>query len=200
MLYSDLSPEEKLKLYAEYSIPKEEGTKFLEKKANALKESIPSEEKPIEYKRTVTSDKNAITKEIDESDFEAPAKEYLKRLAKMESGYNVNIMNPYKYFGLYQIGKPYAKQFGYKQEDLKNNSKLQHSLALKGADFNTKGLEGYIGKSYNGIPLNKWNMAAAAHLGGKGNLMKLLSGKIEDFKDANGTSIISRLKLFADIV
>lgn len=43
-------------------------------------------------------------------------------------------------------------------------------------------------------------MAAAAHLGGKGNLIKYLNGEIDDFKDAYGTSLLSRLKEFEDIV
>lgn len=199
MYYSDLSPEEKLKLYAEYSMPKEQGNEFLEQKAKALKQSIPKEEKPIEYKKKKTKDSNAITTEIDSLNVSNQDKEYLKRLAKLESGYNVNIKNPYGYVGLYQIGKDYAKQFNHTQEELYDNSKLQHELALKGVDFNTKGLEKYIGTTYEGIPLTRWNLAAAAHLGGKGNLMKLLSGKIDDFKDANGTSIKSRLKIFGDI-
>ena len=63
----------------------------------------------------------------------------------------------------------------------------------------TYAFEKYYGTTFNGIKLNKWNLAAAAHLGGRGTLNKLLRGDIKDFADANGTTVISRLKEFEDI-
>ncbi len=204
MLYRDLSPEEKIKLYAEASMSKEEGDEYLKKKAEMLKSNIPEpKDKEVkEYKgqKQYKKQNNEITKEIDSLDIEEPAKEYLKRLGYLESRYQVNITNPYGYMGLYQFGDPYLKTFGYKKSDIKDNSKLQHELALKGVGFNTKGLEKYFGKTKDGIKLNKYNLAAAAHLGGKGNLMKYLSGEIEDFSDAYGTSLKSRLKEFEDVI
>ena len=44
-------------------------------------------------------------------------------------------------------------------------------------DINTKGLEKYYGSTFKGIKLNKHNLAAAAQLGGRGTVNKLLSGR-----------------------
>lgn len=204
MLYKDLSPEEKIRLYAEATMTKDEGDQYLKKKAEELKAQVESPDKKVvkEYKtkKQYKKQNNEITREIDNLDIEDPAKEYLKRLGYLESRYNVNITNPYGFMGLYQFGDPYLKTFGYKKSDIKDNSMLQHELALRGVDFNTKGLENFFGKTKDGIKLNKYNMAAAAHLGGKGNLIKYLNGEIDDFKDAYGTSLLSRLKEFEDIV
>lgn len=207
--YSKLSAQEKMDLYLKQKTLAPEEYDKIEKEIFAKKiipESSAMPEKQTEPKRITPfkdknylNTKNEITNEIENLSISPQDKEYLKRMAYKESRYNVNIENPYHYFGLYQMGKDYLTQFGKTKADIKDNSMLQHELALKGANFNTKGLEKYYGTTFNGIKLNKWNLAAAAHLGGRGTLNKWLRGDIKDFADANGTTIVSRLKEFEDI-
>lgn len=206
--YSKLSAQEKMDLYLKQLTLAPEEYDKLEKEISA-KKILPETSdtlQPITPKKVqgfkdkgYLNTKNKITNEIENLSILPQDKEYLKRMAYKESRYNVNIENPYHYFGLYQMGKDYLTQFGKTKADIKDNSMLQHELALKGANFNTKGLEKYYGTTFNGIKLNKWNLAAAAHLGGRGTLNKWLRGDIKDFADANGTTIVSRLKEFEDI-
>ena len=207
--YSKLSAQEKMDLYLKQKTLAPEEYDKIEKEISAKKiipegsdiTNQPSPPKKLSgFKdKGYLNTKNKITSEIENLPVSPQDKEYLKRLAYKESRYNVNIENPHHYFGLYQMGNDYLTQFGKTKSDIKDNSMLQHDLALKGANFNTKGLEKYYGTTFNGIKLNKWNLAAAAHLGGRGTLNKLLRGDIKDFADANGTTIISRLKEFEDI-
>ena len=117
----------------------------------------------------------------------------------MESGYNPKIRNQFGYMGLYQFGKPALQAVKMTEDEYINDSQKQHKAALRLMDINTKGLEKYYGSTFNGIKLNKHNLAAAAQLGGRGTVNKLLSGKINDFKDGNGISIFKYLKLFENI-
>lgn len=145
------------------------------------------------------NDKNNIVNEINSLNIDDKDKRYLRKLSKMESGYNPKIRNQFGYMGLYQFGKPALQAVKMTEDEYINDSQKQHKAALRLMDINTKGLEKYYGSTFNGIKLNKHNLAAAAQLGGRGTVNKLLSGKINDFKDGNGISIFKYLKLFENI-
>ena len=76
---------------------------------------------------------------------------------------------------------------------------LQHEAALKVANMNNKGLSKYYGKTINGIKLSPYNLAAAAHLIGKRDLINVLEGEKSDVKDANQVSLFKYLKDFENI-
>lgn len=52
------------------------------------------------------NDKNNIVNEINSLNIDDKDKRYLRKLSKMESGYNPKIRNQFGYMGLYQFGKP----------------------------------------------------------------------------------------------
>lgn len=197
--YSQLKPEEKIDLWLKQKNLSDDSYKKVEEDILAKEIMDSSKQKDIKPIKQKSYPKNHITAEIDNMGIDNQQKEYLKLLGKLESGYNSQIENKQGYAGLYQFGADALSAVGLTKNQYINDSMLQHGAALKLANINTRGLEKYYGKTFNGILLNKYNLAAAAHLGGRGNLNKLLSGKITDFKDANGTSIISRLKLFENI-
>ena len=57
----------------------------------------------------------------------------------------------------------------------------------------------YYGKTINGIKLSPYNLAAAAHLIGKGDLINILEGRKSDVKDTNQVSLFKYLKDFENI-
>ena len=205
MDYTKLSPQEKMELYLKNkSLSPEEYGKF-EQNLIAKGDTQPDDKSQLGFQDyafkdvSFLNDKNNIVNEINSLNIDEKDKRYLRKLSKMESGYNPKIRNQFGYMGLYQFGKPALQAVGMTEDEYINNSQKQHQAALKLMDINTKGLEKYYGSTFNGIKLNKHNLAAAAQLGGRGTVNKLLSGKINDFKDGNGISIFKYLKLFENI-
>lgn len=202
--YTTLSSQEKMDLYLKSKSLSADEYDKLENNLIAKGESqlspIKSQFDDYVFKDiSFLNDKNNITDEIDSLDIDSKDKRYLKKLSKMESGYNPKIRNQFGYMGLYQFGKPALQAVKMTEDEYINDSQKQHKAALRLMDINTKGLEKYYGSTFNGIKLNKHNLAAAAQLGGRGTVNKLLSGKINDFKDGNGISIFKYLKLFENI-
>ena len=205
MDYTKLSPQEKMELYLKNkSLSSEEYDKFeqnLIAKGDVQDDSQnqPSFQNYAFKDVSFLNDKNNIVNEINSLNIDDKDKRYLRKLSKMESGYNPKIRNQFGYMGLYQFGKPALQAVGITEDEYINNSQKQHQAALKLMNINTKGLEKYYGSTFRGIKLNKHNLAAAAQLGGRGTVNKLLSGKINDFKDGNGVSIFKYLKLFENL-
>ena len=205
MDYTKLSPQEKMELYLKNkSLSSEEYDKFeqnLIAKGDVQDDSQnqPSFQNYAFKDVSFLNDKNNIVNEINSLNIDDKDKRYLRKLSKMESGYNPKIRNQFGYMGLYQFGKPALQAVGITEDEYINNSQKQHQAALKLMNINTKGLEKYYGSTFRGIKLNKHNLAAAAQLGGRGTVNKLLSGKINDFKDGNNVSIFKYLKLFENI-
>lgn len=197
--YSQLSPKEKLDLWMQKQNTSEESFSALEDRIAAkqlAKESIPETEE-VTPKVKPVRDQNRITKEIDSLDIEQGAKDYLKRLAKVESSYNPGVVNSHGFMGLYQFKAPSLNTVGMSQADYMASSMNQHKAALTLASKNLSILEPFIGQSIRGIKLTKYNLAAAAHLGGAGHVKEVLMGQRPDFLDGNGTSIFRYLREFS---
>ena len=205
VLYPDLSPQEKYEIWFKKNSTNDNdfesyASDFIEKKQQELlkkqSEGVKSPDDKISKLSTISIKPNQITADIDKLNVDNDAKNYLKRLAKIESGFNPKAINQFGYKGLYQFGDSAFKTLGVNPNDYMNNVQVQHKAALDLANRNVSGLDKYYGQTINGIKLNKYNLAAAAHLAGRGNLLKVLSGRIPDFKDGNGTSIFTYLKKF----
>lgn len=203
--YTTLSSQEKMDLYLKSkSLSADEYAK-LENNLIAKGDAQPDDKSQLGFQDytfkdvSFLNDKNNIVNEINSLNIDDKDKRYLRKLSKMESGYNPKIRNQFGYMGLYQFGKPALQAVKMTEDEYINDSQKQHKAALRLMDINTKGLEKYYGSTFNGIKLNKHNLAAAAQLGGRGTVNKLLSGKINDFKDGNGISIFKYLKLFENI-
>ena len=193
-LYADLSPEEKINLWTKQQALDSKAYQEEEKSyLNAVKQ------KEIAKPKYEIKDKNKITQEIDSLSIDDRDKNYLKLLAKKESGFQPTIVNRLGYSGLYQFGSSALSAVNMSRDKYMSNSMLQHEAALKLARLNNKGLEKYYNKTINGIKLSPYNLAAAAHLVGKGDLINVLEGRKADVKDANKVSLFKYLKDFENI-
>lgn len=167
MDYTKLSPQEKMELYLKNkSLSPEEYGKF-EQNLIAKGDAQVDDKNQLGFQDyafkdvSFLNDKNNIVNEINSLNIDEKDKRYLRKLSKMESGYNPKIRNQFGYMGLYQFGKPALQAVGMTEDEYINNSQKQHQAALKLMDINTKGLEKYYGSTFRGIKLNKHNLAAA---------------------------------------
>ena len=134
-------------------------------------------------------------------------KDYLVKLANMESSFNPIIKNKYGYEGLYQFGDSALRAVGMTRQDLRSGTLNQHIAALRLAEENEKALGNlasqYIGKEYRGVKVTKNGIRAAAHLLGAGSVQDWFRGTTRTdiarngFVDGNGTHITEYFKLFA---
>ena len=196
----NLSPQEKIDLWFQQNQLKED--EFEKVRDRILsKELIQQSEIPENQSQGLSSvpEQNKITKEIDSMGFDNKYSNYLKKLAKIESGYRPGITNKHGYGGLYQFGESALQTVGQTRDQYMGNTKNQHIAAITLAEKNTQGLDYLYGKTFNGIKLNKYNLAAAMHLGGRKNVLAVLNGEMPDFQDGNGTSIFKYLRLFENI-
>ena len=196
----NLSPQEKIDLWFQQNqLPENEFEKVRDKILS--KELIESSEISDQQSSKLSSvpEKNKITEEIDSMGFDNKQSNYLKKLAKVESGFRPGITNQYGYGGLYQFGKSALSTVGQTRDQYMGNTKNQHIAALTLAEKNSNGMDGFYGKTINGIKLNKYNLAAAMHLVGKGGVLDVLEGRLPDKKDGNGTSMFTYLKLFENV-
>lgn len=196
----NLSPQEKIDLWFQQNQLKEDEFEKVRDKILS-KELIQQSEIPENQYQGLSSvpEQNKITKEIDSMGFDNKQSNYLKKLAKIESGYRPGIVNEHGYGGLYQFGKTALATVGQSRDQYMGNSKNQHIAALTLAEKNSNGMDGFYGKTINGIKLNKYNLAAAMHLVGKSGVLDVLEGRLPDKKDGNGTSMFTYLKLFENI-
>lgn len=153
--------------------------------------------------KKITKSQKEILDSIDNTGYDSDVKDYLKLLAYKESRFDPNVINKYNYKGLYQFGNKALEWTKTKVKDYISDINVQHAAAVELRRLNTIGLDKYIGKTFGGITMTKNNMAAAAHLGGRGNLMKFINsnGK-NDFKDGKEgdkyrTPISHYLKVFS---
>lgn len=156
-----------------------------------------------DFKNGLSDKHKAILDSIDHTNYDDETKDYLKLLAYKESRLRPDVTNKYGYTGLYQFGKSALKAVGISKDDYSNSVSKQHEAAAKLRALNLSKLEKYVGKTYGGITMTRNNLAAAAHLGGEGNLIKFIKsdGKI-DFKDGrvgdkHRTPISHYLKFFS---
>ncbi len=147
--------------------------------------------------KTIAPKQKEVIDSIDNTKFDPEMKKYLKLLAYRESDYDPTAKNQFGYVGLYQFGKEALDWTGIKKSDYLSNINTQHEAAAKLGELNFKGLEDYVGRTIDGIRMTKSGLMAAAHLGGRGNLLKFIKSDGKDiFKDGNGLPITSYLKYF----
>ena len=153
--------------------------------------------------------------------------EFFRALRDRESSNDYTVKNQYGYLGAYQFGEAALIDLGYVKRDnnaydnkfnggftgknnidsvadFLNNPVVQNAAAAEWFELLWKridyyGLESYAGQSLNGVALTKTGMIAASHLLGTGGLRTFIkSGGTDAGSDANNTSIVEYLELFAD--
>lgn len=127
---------------------------------------------------------------------------FLDKLGFTESNNNYEKVNRLGYMGKYQFGKSTLKLLDIKttKKEFLSNPELQEYAVTRLLEENKKTLRRFIkkydGKIVHGVYVTESGILAAAHLGGAGNVAKWFrSGK--DFKDGNGTSIVTYMKKFS---
>lgn len=134
--------------------------------------------------------------EIDQTD------SFLDAIAFSESSNRYKVTNRWGYMGKYQFHKQTLKDLGYKvsKREFLNSPELQEQAMMDLLLSNKKALgyriQKWEGKIIEGIEITESGILAAAHLGGVGNLINFMENG-EDFKDANGTSLVKYLTKFS---
>lgn len=143
--------------------------------------------------------RNDFTDQIDEvKHWSDEDKTYLKILAYLESGFNVQAKNRFGYMGAYQFGTAALHDVGLDEESyMASGPTGQQDAAIRYGKQNIKQFYKYIGKQVGGITLTRNGLMAASHLLGQGNLKKYLEsdGK-EVFVDGNNVPITAYLEQF----
>lgn len=129
---------------------------------------------------------------------------FKEKLAFKESQGRYNVVNRFGYIGKYQFGKNTLRVLGITDtESYLHNPKLQEKSFDALLSINKYMLRHEIKKYDNqiisGVKITESGILAAAHLGGAGSVLKFLksSGQSE-FRDGNGTSVKTYLRMFAD--
>lgn len=135
---------------------------------------------------------------IDRKDHSA----FLNKIGHVESGNRYSIVNRWGYMGKYQFGLETLKSLDIdtSKKEFLSSPMLQEKAMEKLLKENKMTLRRYIkkydGKVIHGVYVTESGILAAAHLGGAGNVAKWFR-KGADFKDANGTSIVTYMKKFS---
>lgn len=127
---------------------------------------------------------------------------FLEDIGHKESSGRYKVVNRYGYMGKYQFGATTLKGLGYSvtKKEFLNSPKLQEEAMQKLLEHNKKRLQKYIdkyeGEVVHGVYITESGILAAAHLGGAGNVRKFFR-KGSNFKDGNGTSIVTYMEKFS---
>lgn len=126
---------------------------------------------------------------------------FREALGKSESGGDYTKVNDLGYTGKFQWGEARLADFNkamgtnFTLEDLKNSPKLQeqaqawHENDIMDYVFN-RGLDYYLGKTVDGVPITPQSIIAMSHIGGKDGMATFLeSGGRYNPSDEYGTSI-----------
>ena len=126
---------------------------------------------------------------------------FLNAIGEKESSNRYTVVNRFGYMGKYQFSKNTLKLLDIKvtKNEFLNNPGLQEEAMDRLLTENYKSLKRFIKKYENTmlhvVYITKSGVLAAAHLGGVGNVKKWFRKGI-DFKDGNGTSIITYMNKF----
>lgn len=127
---------------------------------------------------------------------------FLEDIGHKESSGRYDIVNRYGYMGKYQFGATTLKGLGFKvsRTEFLNSPQLQEEAMQRLLAHNKKRLQKYIdkyeGEVVHGVYITESGVLAAAHLGGAGNVRKFFR-KGSNFKDGNGTSIVTYMQKFS---
>jgi len=150
---------------------------------------------------------------------------FLQNLANAESSGNASTVNRYGYLGLYQMGEAALVDAGYYSGDgtsandwtgtwtgkdgirsvqdfLSDPDAQTRAITAYDAvlwnQIEAKGLDRYLGSSYNGATITPSGLLAAAHLLGAGGLSRCLNGS-GSCSDGFGTVVSTYLEKFAGL-
>lgn len=127
---------------------------------------------------------------------------FLEDIGHKESSGRYDIVNRYGYMGKYQFGATTLKGLGFKvsRTEFLNSPQLQEEAMQRLLEHNKKRLQKYIdkyeGEVVHGVYITESGVLAAAHLGGAGSVRKFFR-KGSNFKDGNGTSIVTYMEKFS---
>lgn len=128
-------------------------------------------------------------------------RDFLNKMANMESGNKHTAVNRFGFLGKYQFHLSTIAQLGVKTTRTKflRNPALQDTVMLMYMDQNRSELSRYIkqyaGKKFNGIHVTESGIIAAGHLAGSPKVARYFkTGR--DIRDANGASISMYMKKF----
>lgn len=136
--------------------------------------------------------------------------DFRNALAASESGGDYGVVNDLGYTGRYQFGDARLTDFrratglDFTMDQFRNDPRLQEqAYAWHIADIDraiqANGLDQYIGKTINGVPITLDGLRAMAHLGGVGGMTKFVTtGGVYNPADANGTSLSDYGMKFAE--
>lgn len=148
--------------------------------------------------------KTVETKFVEISQSLASFIQFRDKLAHKESQGRYNVINRYGYMGKYQFGKSTLRVLGITDtESYLHNPKLQEKsfealLAINKFILRQE-IKKYANQTISGVKITESGILAAAHLGGAGSIQKFLnSNGTNEFRDGNGTSIKTYLRLFAN--
>jgi len=129
---------------------------------------------------------------------------FKEKLAQKESRGRYNIINRFGYMGKYQFGKSTLRVLGIKDtEAYLHNPKLQEKSFEALLSINKfilrNEIKKYTNQTIDGVKITESGILAAAHLGGAGSIQKFLNSKgSHEFRDGNGMSVKTYLKMFAN--
>lgn len=127
--------------------------------------------------------------------------DFRNALAASESGGDYGVVNDLGYTGRYQFGDARLTDFrratglDFTMDQFRNDPRLQEQayvwhIADIDRAIQANGLDQYIGKTINGVPITLDGLRAMAHLGGVGGMTKFVTtGGAYNPADANGTSL-----------
>jgi hypothetical protein len=127
---------------------------------------------------------------------------FKEAIAFKESQGKYNKINTLGYLGKYQFGKETLESIGIKDSArFMNSPKLQEKAFVTLLSKNKYELQEiinkYQGKMIDGVKITESGILAAAHLGGKGSVIRFLkSNGSKKCKDAYGTSVRNYLRDF----
>ena len=153
------------------------------------------------YKQQDLNAFNKMYDELGESDF----REFLTKIAGLESKWQNNPKGNKTHSGLYQIKNTYLAHYtdipNITVEQFVNNPKLQTKAALKLAKENYNQIikDDVLLKAAKERGYNEWDLMAGAWLAGyKGMRRQFFTGK--EVGDANGTTITDRMNAYKNMV
>jgi hypothetical protein len=132
-----------------------------------------------------------------------PTEQFMKKIARIESGGNHRVVNQFGMLGKYQFSPSTIRVLGFKVSDRKflNDSRLQDSVMVAYMRANHRELRWYIknysGKTVHGVKVTRAGILAGAHFAGSfGVKQYLTNGAV--ISDGNGTTIRQYMAQFSN--
>lgn len=131
-----------------------------------------------------------------------PAEQFMRKIARIESGGNHRVTNQYGMLGKYQFSPSTIRVLGFRVSDTRflNDPRLQDSVMMAYMRANHRELREYIerydGRIVNGIKISRAGILAGAHFAGSFGVKQYLNGG-NTVVDGNGTTIHQYMAMFS---